>query len=205
MIRFLILITILLSIAACGAKNMNSACNSITEAANKRSREIQAFLKDPDFHWERNTYEKGLGLKSIRDTIDGFELRVWYFDTSPLQLYRLRCSGSGEWTGEKYIFRYLKNEKGTYTEGSGHIISKSKDQWQAFLDRVFKNGLLEFPDINSVQPKEAPYTDATMLQCEAACGGTYFFYTFMFPFYDDDSIPYKFNKVVRDFDSTFSQ
>jgi hypothetical protein len=205
MCRILMLVLILLLIAACDKKPYNSACKSISEAADKRYNQIHAYMKDSNFKWERNMYESGLGLKSIRDSIDGLELRVWYFDGSPQQLYRLRCSNLGEWVGEKYNFRYLKNSQGAYTKGSGNVILKSKDQWEAFLDRVFKNGLLEFPDIKSVQPKEAPYMDATMLICEAACGNKYFYYEFMFPYYDNDSIPFKFNKVIGDFDSTFTK
>ena len=150
--------------------------------------------------------KKGLGLKSIRDSIDGFELRLW-FDSglAPKQLYRLRCSTSGEWVGEKYTYSYLKNSNGPYTEGSGKLIYKSKDQWEAFLDRVFKNGLLEFPDYRSIPPKESLSTDETSFVCEAACDNKYLYYRFVFPYYDNDSIPSKINAVDLDFDSTFSQ
>ena len=205
MIRLLLLVIILFSIWGCEERNKNFACKCISEAIDKRSGQIQTYLNDSNFYRQRLTYEKGLALRSIRDSIHGMELRLW-FDSglAPKQLYRLRCSNSGEWVGEKYTYRYLKNSSGPYTEGSGQIISKSKEQWEAFLDRVFKNGLLEFPDYHSVPPKAPLSTDETSFVCEAACGNKYFFYRFVFPYYDNDSIPSKIDRVDRDFDSTFS-
>ena len=125
MIRCFFLITILLSITACGKRYMNSACRSISEASDKRSNEIQAYLKDSNFYIVRAMFEKGLGLKSLMDSVQGFEIRFWYSETPLMQLYRLRCSNSGEWIGEKYDYRYLRDSVGPYTKGSSQLISKS--------------------------------------------------------------------------------
>ena len=205
MMRCFFLVTILLSITACDKRYMNSACRSISETSDKRSAEIQAYLKDSHFYQKRAMYEKGLSLKSLMDSVQGFVIRFWNSDMPFKQLYRLRCSNSGEWIGEKYDYRYLRDSVGPYTKGTGQLISKSNKEWETFLDRVFKNGLLEFPDYKTVSKysKKLLPTDGTSFVCEAACGEKYFFYQFIDPFYDHDSVPIEINKVIRDFDSTF--
>ena len=192
------------SIGACGKRQSNSICDYISEAANKRSVPVQTYLNDSLFHVRRAIYEKGLALKSINDSIDGIELRIWdegRFDTG--YLYRLRKQKNGSWVGEKYIYHVMRLSDRFLAMGSGQLISKSDSQWETLLENSFKEGLLEFPDYQSVPPLTISSTHATAVNFEAACGQKYLYYRYLYPINKDETSEKIFN-VVKDFESAFS-
>jgi hypothetical protein len=190
--RGLLLISLLPILSlACTEKNSDEIISNFTSKAGQVERDIPGLLQSAVYQKMQKHLEKGLGLDSLENGFNEFQIRIWEV-TEPFagSLYLFKKLPNSEWSGEFYQYNYLQNHSGKMDSIVGKkSIVKPKSGWKDFINSLYKSNILILPHWQSIPGYYAIGNNEGGVAIELASKTKYRIYSYLTPSYRQKTFP----------------
>ena len=174
-----------LFLIACTITESDKIIDNFRSKNGKLEQDIPGRLSTDVYKNLQQSLEKNLGLISMKNGFDRFQIRIWEGtgDYSG-NLYLIKNLPDFGWTGELGVYDYVQNHEGKLDSifSNKKTIVKTESEWNSLINSLYKLDILTLPHWESIPGYDQLGMHENGIAIEIAGKTKYRIYSFLSPF-----------------------